>query len=577
MANQKTLKPAPHTAHIYPLSRVSSTAQVERSGHKRQQTSLDKISEKFKLPLAPVMQLDGISGFTGKHIESNTALGIFLEAVESGAIAKGSILVCDDPSRLSRMEVDDSSHLLTGIIRKGVGVYFTNTDTLIKKGDANLQIALLTALIHFSEAHASSKQKQRFVYAHSRGMAQAFIQGDSEAFRDGMPLAIRSAGAHPWWIDISDGTVRPHKYYFPIAQEITNMMIEGVGAYKITDHLNENYTPPKTNNSTQKISNKGWGINIALRWASEGKQGNTEALLGNRVFTLKDTGEEFRLDNYYPPVATYNDIKTIQAQRKARKGSTERKHSTLLCGIGILKCGYCGHSMVTHIIRGQQRIKCNGGSTKKSNCKAWSLPLNQLDDIACRLLASHVWKYPDSSSTPKTDELELELERIKSRINETEDAILNGDVSIATIGPILEKLRQQETSLTDEIKESQEEHLEPTSDWFEVTPRVLNTNEREIRSAAKEMFRRGIKEIKCFRGSCRKEFKYEITAMDNTKYSIEDQGSNVTVHIDPVPEDLDMLSYHWYTWAEKTKYRCKYSVTVTGVDFDEDWRAFKAE
>ena len=570
----------PETPHLFPLSRVSTIQQALKSGHERQQQGLDQLAEKFGLPLAPVMQLDGISGFTGKHISDSTELGLFLKAVEDGLVAMGSILVCDDATRLSRMEIDDSSHLLTGIIRKGVGVYFSNDGTLLKKGDSGLQVALLVALIHFSEGHAASKQKQRFTYSYTRSMAEKFIAGSEGAFKDGRPLAIKSMGAHPWWVDTSDGTVREHKVYFSVAREITEKLLGGWGSYRVVEWLNETYPPPTTNMtkaSATKRDLKRWGQTMITRWVS----GGGDALTGTRRINFKESGESFVLDGYYPSVATMAEVKRIQEQKDARRGSQSSKHSSILTGINVLKCGYCGFAMTSFMHRGKLRCKCNGGAVSASSCKSWGFNLSRLEDVCCRLLVNHVWNGDAErvdAETPLINELNDSLDKVKARIVEAETAIIEGSVAITTIGPALEKLKDKQRGIEAERTELDAQSgaaklaVDDWARWGEISPKILDLNEHGRRTEVKELMRVSLAEIRCYRGEKERQQRIEIELKDGTNYQVWNYTNKVVLSDNALDGAIDFQAkaYHLYHWAE-----LEYGLEIK--DKDIDWDAIQSD
>lgn len=570
----------PKTPHLFPLSRVSTTQQALKSGHERQQQGLGKLAEKFGLPLAPVMQLDGISGFTGKHISDSTELGLFLKAVEEGLVAKGSILVCDDATRLSRMEIDDSSHLLTGIIRKGVGVYFSNDGTLLKKGDSGLQVALLVALIHFSEGHAASKQKQRFTYSYTRSMAEKFIAGSEYAFKDGRPVAIKSMGAHPWWIDTSDGTVREHKVYFSVAREVTEKLLSGWGSYRVVDWLNETYPPPITNMTKARATKrdlKRWGQTMITRWVS----GGGDALTGTRRLTFKESGESFVLDGYYPSVATMAEVKRIQEQKDARRGSQSSKHSSILAGINVLKCGYCGFAMTSFMHRGKLRCKCNGGAVSASSCKSWGFNLSRLEDVCCRLLVNHVWNGDAErvdAETPLINELNDSLDKVKARVVETETAIIEGSVAVSVIGPALQKLKDRQQNIEAELKELDAQSgavrlaVGDWERWEEISPKILDLNEHDLRDEVKELMRVSLAEIRCYRGEKERQQRIEIELKDGTNYQAWNYTNKVVLSDNALDGAIDFQAkaYHLNHWAE-----LGYVLEIQGKDID--WDAIESD
>jgi hypothetical protein len=518
---------------------------------------LEKLGQKFGLPIAAVMQLDGVSGFKGEHITDKTALGLFLMAVNDGLVAKGSILVADDATRLSRMEVDESSHLLTGIIRMGVGVYFTDSDTLLEKGGKGLQVSLLVALIHFSEGHTASKQKQRFTYKQAAGMAQAFINGDESAFIENRAVAIKSVGNHPWWIDCSDGTVRPHVRLFPVARKVVEMMLKGMGSYKVLAYLNEHHEPPKP--SKAKSHKDQWTVTAITKFASRG----TDALTGTRVLRLEHAHEfglrnEYVLDGYFPEVATLAEVKRIREQRKARTGSRSKTTSTLLAGINVMKCGYCGYAMTAFTHRKKLRAKCNGGGTGSSQCKAWGFNLSRLEDLCCRLLVNHVW-LPEQTVDQSNDEAEIQvqIDLVKQSISETNQVVIDGTASMITVAPVLEELNIKLSGLKEVLEQvvikGQARSLNSGDfeRWQNISPNILELDEVDLRSEIKELMRISLNQILCYRGEKERQQRFRIILKDGTEYTVWNYTNKVVLSSNALSGVSDYLDkeHHLYRWA----------------------------
>ena len=85
----------------YPYIRFSTDEQEEGDSIARQTRVTVKAAERTGLPVAPPIEDKGKSGYHGDH-RTKGKLGKFLAAVKAGEIARGSVLVVENPDRLSR-------------------------------------------------------------------------------------------------------------------------------------------------------------------------------------------------------------------------------------------------------------------------------------------------------------------------------------------------------------------------------------------------------------------------------------------------------------------------------------------
>ncbi len=126
------------------------------------ETTAEALAERFGLPVGPPITSKGVSAFRGK----NLVVGEFaewLQEVHAGRVPRGTIIGLDEWSRLTRMELDKSSHLLTGLISRGIGIYIRKTNTLINQAEVrghagfmNLSMALMHLQLSRMESEGRS-------------------------------------------------------------------------------------------------------------------------------------------------------------------------------------------------------------------------------------------------------------------------------------------------------------------------------------------------------------------------------------------------------------------------------------
>ena len=186
-----------------PYQRYSSgpqhlTESLARQAGRGEMTD-DALAGRFGLPLGPAMVDKALSGFRGANLLKG-AFGAYLRRLELGQVPQGDIIGLDEWSRLTRLPLDESSHLLTTLIRKGVGLHIKKHDTLISREEVNGATGfmdLAMALLHLKMAHEESATRSRY------NRISIAIRHE-QAARDG---TIRSKQV-PGWLDVSGGTYK---------------------------------------------------------------------------------------------------------------------------------------------------------------------------------------------------------------------------------------------------------------------------------------------------------------------------------------------------------------------------------
>jgi len=182
------------------------------------------------------------------------------------------------------------------------------------------------SIMLFSRAHEESKTKpKRTVSAAEKGVKR---HNNGERSETGLPYAIKAVGNNIWWSDCSDGTVKNHSYFFPIAQEIIKLAFDGWGCYRIVGYLNENYDAPRSKKDEKEGVTRKWLIPRITNFL------RSRTLLGEKTVTLNGVGHT--LKGYYPALLNEDEFYRLQHVRKERTSkSTSTKYSHMLSGLGI--------------------------------------------------------------------------------------------------------------------------------------------------------------------------------------------------------------------------------------------------
>src|SRR5262249_13234740 len=119
--------PIDSSPRAYSYARYSTQQQSAESGGEslRRQLSLARAwcaSQNPPIVLDEELADEAVSGSKGKHITSGAALGGFLDRVRRGEIRRGSYLIFENFSRLSRLPVDLSNRIISDLIQADIQI-----------------------------------------------------------------------------------------------------------------------------------------------------------------------------------------------------------------------------------------------------------------------------------------------------------------------------------------------------------------------------------------------------------------------------------------------------------------------
>ncbi|MFT7373420.1 MAG: DNA invertase Pin-like site-specific DNA recombinase [Oleiphilaceae bacterium] len=493
---------------IYSYRRVSTSKQLAGTGKQQQKESmkLEELSNKYALPIYDeVFEDDGKSAFHGKHLEAN--LGIFLNAVATGDIAKGSILALFSLDRLSRLEIMKANNLFSGLLSNGIRVY-TATDDKLYGGDSGSHfLDLIMSLVYLERAHDESRHKSDRTVGHA--LTKIKEHKENKRSPDGYAYAIQSVGGqHPWWIQVDSETneVKEHPVYFKVAMDVITKRLNGWGTNRIIDHLNSNVAPPPARN--HKANGTGWGYNMISRIH------HTTSPMGTRKFKLRDT--EYVLKNYFPPLLSEMELYRLQARLKVGSPKASANRISLLTGIGVAKCKLCGNTVgakfnknevvVYYCVGRGKRIADENGKV----CKGWSVTGFELDVKIMLLCRTDILKKVDDN--PKEGQAELLFIRIAELDKKIEGFIavidLMDDPSLVPeLALKMNELTAARKKLHGERKAVQNTLQTNTTDqdikWAELTKDVLDPYAYDPRAKMRNFIQQTIEriEIKPLMGS----------------------------------------------------------------------------
>lgn len=422
------------TPTIISYSRVSTLKQVGKNktglAQQTEQAMLDKLSHKYGLPIDSRAFSDkGKSAFKGNHLEAS--FGRLLTLIDNGEVAKDSIIAISNLDRLSRLEVNRSMELMLSIINRGVRVYTSVDDKLYESGSANLSVDLILSILIFQRSHEESATKSKRLVGANKKRVMDFLDGKRS--KDGYPF-ILPFGAIPFWMKIVDTdegkVVMPDDKYVECAKTIVKMFQDGNGAPTITDYLRKHY-PEKV-------------------FSDVGQLTRNDALAGVRECTVE--GKKYRLEDYYYPIMTMDELHQLRALRKKRKAKPVNSQKiTLLGGQGLLRCNRCGELLFasTHTRKDGRKAKvrslyfCGGRKVKRNGCELPTTESLMIDWSILGLGNHNLWSmFPNlkESHLKEIDALQHEVDALEKDLEKATELFFSGNMPQA----VATKLSQME-------------------------------------------------------------------------------------------------------------------------------------
>lgn len=397
---------------LYSYIRWSSDKQAKGSSLQRQLETARRVAHENDLELVEIIDA-GLSAFRSKHLEKGS-LGAFIEAVKVGQIASDSWLTVESLDRISRDAILKAQGLFMELLELGITIY-TGMDNRIytKSSVTDNPMELMLSIMTFSRANQESmvkSQRQKSATQLKINKFNASVRADN-----GYPHAIRNSGANVFWSDVSDGTVRPHEYYFPIAKLIVSLRLKGWGYMRIAKHLNENYTPPK-GTAKRKHFKDLWSPKLICNFLQ------SRTLMGEK--SIRVDGVEHILKGYYPQVISENEFYSLQNVINRKLANEPNNYIPLLTGIRRFKCG-CGAAMVAFFQYDKIRYRCDGMKSldKRMHCGAKSFNGASIENAIVQICADKIFK-DVKTHTSNVGAIQAMLVEAKRKYNRGMDMLL---------------------------------------------------------------------------------------------------------------------------------------------------------
>jgi DNA invertase Pin-like site-specific DNA recombinase len=276
------------------------------------------------------------SGYTGENLKEGAALFAFLNAVETGQVKPGSILLVENVDRLSRQEPLKQQQLISRLIHAGITIITLSDGAEYSQEKINAQPYLLFTLLgQMIRAHSESALKSSRV----RDAVRRAKQGN-QPFTKKCPAWLRVVEA--------DGRKRFEeiKERVAVVQQIFADAAAGLGKCAIAKKLNESGVASW---GTGKLDLKG----KATGWHESYIQKilTSRAVLGEYqphklIAKNKRAPDGPVKPSFFPPIISEELFFAVQAQRSRNAHFRGRKASRIgNLFSGLVRCAYCGGAL----------------------------------------------------------------------------------------------------------------------------------------------------------------------------------------------------------------------------------------
>tara|TARA_R110002012_G_C11640703_1_gene610628 strand:- start:617 stop:2428 length:1812 start_codon:yes stop_codon:yes gene_type:complete len=218
------------TGNVYLYQRFSSSKQEGNSSLYRQTEAQNAWLARH--PKCKVVTLDdeplidaGISAYTGKNVKEGS-LGRLVQAIESGAIEKGSIILVEHFSRLSRMDIDNTEELVRRIWKHGISIVTARGNNYYPPEAVNDSRSRIGLILEIEAAHADSKWR-------SEKVKSSWERREVDAKERGVVPRMRM----PFWLN-KEGKLNEFK---KIVRDIFKFHAQGLGQVLIERAIREKY------------------------------------------------------------------------------------------------------------------------------------------------------------------------------------------------------------------------------------------------------------------------------------------------------------------------------------------------
>lgn len=426
---------------VYSYLRFSTDIQSLGDSTRRQLQLARDYCEKNGLVLDETLSFHdhGVSAFRGDNVATGK-LGLFLKCIEEGRVRSGDCLLVESLDRISRNAVMDALSIFTKILGHGITIITLSDGRTYTKESCNDIGNILMSIVIMSRAHEESAMKSRRVGAAWQNKRDRALSGHI------MTATI------PAWLRLKED-----RSGFDIIKarallilEIFNMAINGYGIDAISRILNKRRVDTWEGGIHRSRKSKGWHSSYIFKIL------HNRAVLGEITPTKRVYGTPLAqepIPNYYPQIIpTDIFVKAVAALGQRRtKGGRPATVENLFAG--LLRCGYCGGSVVRTNKGNKYPVyySCLNHKRGVSKCGFQKWICEEFDNIAlAEIKEITIDKLVPQEHATTISSLHAKLITIDDTIKQTQHKVERLLEAIETDGSVIlltERLKQVEMKL----------------------------------------------------------------------------------------------------------------------------------
>ena len=325
-------------ARAYSYIRFSTPEQAEGDSFRRQTELSEEYAKEHKLIFDRSLNLrdEGLSAFKGDNRKKG-ALAVFLRAVETGLVKRGSFLLIESLDRLSRDTLSAQMTLFMQLVNAGITVVTLTDEQIYNQQTIDTDISrLMVSLVIMLRSHEESLMK-------SRRLVAAWQQKR----RNIKTEKLTSCCPHWLVLDQDRKNFTVVKDRAQLVRRIYQMSIDGIGQASIAKMLNREKVPTWG-------KNKGWHLayihSLLRNRAVLGEfQTRRREVRGKRKYVSVDDV----IKDYYPAIIDEVLWQKVQARKQtSTPGRFGQSRGNLFSRLAF--DGYSGAPM-RHIGRGYNK------------------------------------------------------------------------------------------------------------------------------------------------------------------------------------------------------------------------------
>jgi len=356
------------SARAYSYARFSTPDQAKGDSLRRQQDAARRYAEAHALDLDERLTFRdlGVSAFRGANRRQG-ALADFLQAVESGKVKRGSVLLVENLDRLSHEGASTAFVNFTTLLKTGVDVVTLHDGRRYSEASLDADVSdLMVSILQMHRAHDESATKAKriaAVWANRRTAAQTA----------GTPMQ----GPIPAWLrfNTTTGKYEPIPSKAKAVARIFTLAAQGHGEGSIVKTLARERVPAIARRDYWTASY----VHKILTSPSVIGTLQPHTITVDRDGTKVRTPAGDALDNYYPavvPAAIYARVVKLRSKRPSPRGRPSTGQANLFRS--LFRC-HCGEPM-HYVSKGDQRqhggscLQCAGARRGTCSYRSWPYP-----------------------------------------------------------------------------------------------------------------------------------------------------------------------------------------------------------